>query len=437
MLYYSGYTTCWVYFKGNLRVCNIFNIKWICRTSTMDVNMLSPSQLKKYADVLLWGLEIAREEELKLHQSVLLRADLAAMPLVEILYAQILKKGAFPILHLNHPEAIQKTFYTLASDAQLDFVPYGEEELLANVQGLISIRAPRSLTHLQKVKAERLAYAAKSRVNLKNISNQREAEGKFSWCLTVYPTPELAAYANLTPEAYAKQVVKACYLDWKDPVGKWKETHGQVTAVKSWLNGLDIKTLEITGSGCDFSVGLGTKRQWLGISGRNIPSFEIFTSPDFTQTQGQYFANQPSLRDGNVVTDVRLEFKDGKVVKANAKSGVKYLHSQLAADTGASFIGEFSLTDKRFSKISAFMANTLYDENFGGRYGNCHVAIGSSYLNAFTGDAAPLKSADIEALGFNVSSIHWDLINTGAKTVTAVLKDGKRTVIYEDGRFTY
>ena len=399
--------------------------------------MLSPSQLKKYADVLLWGLEIAREQELKPGHSVLLRADLAAMPLVELLYAQILQKGAFPILRINHPEAIQKTFYTLANEAQLAFIPYGEEELTANVQGLISIRAPRSLTHLQKIKAEKLAYAAKARVNLKNISNQREAEGKFSWCLTVYPTPELAASAGLSPEAYAKQVVKACYLDQKDPVVKWKETFDQVTAVKNWLNGLNIKTLEISGAGCDFSVGLGEKRQWLGISGRNIPSFEIFTSPDFTKTQGKYFANQPSFRDGNIVTDVHLEFKDGKVVKAGAKTGAKYLNSQLCADAGASFIGEFSLTDKRFSKISAFMANTLYDENFGGRYGNCHVAIGSSYLNAFTGDAAELTSADVEALGFNVSSIHWDLINTGAKTVTAVLKNGKRAVIYENGEFTY
>ena len=399
--------------------------------------MLSTTQLKKYADVLLWGLEIARETKLAPGHSILVRADLAAMPLVEVLYAKLLEQGAHPILRLSAPENIQQTYYKLASEDQLAFIPYGEEELLGNVQGLISIRAPKSLTHLQKIKAEKLAYAAKAMVRLKNITNRREALGEYSWCLTIYPTPELAAYAGTTPEAYARQVVKACYLDVKDPVAKWRETYQEVTAVKSWLNGLNIKTLEVVGAGCDFSVGLGEKRQWLGISGRNVPSFEIFTSPDLNATRGHFFADQPSFRDGNIITDAHLEFRDGKVVRSRAKTGGGYLKSQLNADEGAGYVGEFSLTDKRFSKISAFMANTLYDENFGGRYGNCHVAVGSAYLNAYAGDCAALSAADIKALGFNSSSIHWDLINTGNKVVTAVLPGGKRTVIYENGMFKY
>lgn len=399
--------------------------------------MLSTTQLKKYADVLLWGLEIAREKKLAPGHGILIRADLAAMPLVEILYAKLLEQGAYPVLRLSAPETIQQTYFKLANEDQLGFVPYGEEELLSNIQGLISIRAPKSLTHLQKIKAEKLAYAAKAMVRLKNITNRREALGEYSWCLTIYPTTELAAYADMTPEAYVRQVVKACYLDAKDPVAKWRETYKEMTAVKNWLNGLNIKTLEVEGAGCHFSVGLGEKRQWLGISGRNIPSFEIFTSPDLHATRGHFFADQPSFRDGNIITDAHLEFKDGRAMRSKAKTGGGYLKSQLNADEGASYVGEFSLTDKRFSKISAFMANTLYDENFGGHYGNCHIAVGSAYLNAYAGDCATLNSADIKALGFNSSSIHWDLINTGNKMVTAVLPGGKRVVIYENGMFTY
>lgn len=399
--------------------------------------MLSKIQLKKYADILLWGLEIAREKQLVSGDSILLRADLAAMPLVETVYARLLEQGAYPILRLSAPESVQQTYFKLASEDQLDFIPYGEEELLSNIQGLISIRAPRSLTHLQKIKTEKLAYAARSVVKLKNITSQREAKGEYSWCLAVYPTPELAAYAGMTPSAYAQQVVKACHLNVKDPVATWQEIYREVTAVKSWLNGLNIKTLEVKGTGCDFSIGLGEKRQWLGISGRNMPSFEIFTSPDLRTTRGHFFADQPSFRDGNIITDVHLEFVNGRVVRASAKTGGRYLKAQLNADEGASHVGEFSLTDKRFSKISAFMANTLYDENYGGRYGNCHVALGSAYLNAYSGDCAALSPADIQSLGFNVSSIHWDLINIGNKTVTAILPGGKRTLIYEDGMFKY
>ncbi len=83
------------------------------------------------------------------------------------------------------------------------------------------------------------------------------------------------------------------------------------------------------------------------------------------------------------------------------------------------------------------MANTLYDENFGGPHGNCHVAVGSSYSDTFDGDPATLDGARKEALGFNDSALHWDLVNTEPKRVRARLADGRETTIYEDGQFRY
>ena len=104
-------------------------------------------------------------------------------------------------------------------------------------------------------------------------------------------------------------------------------------------------------------------------------------------------------------------------------------------DKGAAKLGEFSLTDKRFSRINEFMANTLFDENYGGKYGNCHIALGSSYSNTYTGDSKRLNRALKEKLGFNESALHWDLVNTEKKRVTAHLKNGKTVTIYENGRF--
>ncbi|MGE4553008.1 MAG: aminopeptidase, partial [Desulfovibrionaceae bacterium] len=94
-----------------------------------------------------------------------------------------------------------------------------------------------------------------------------------------------------------------------------------------------------------------------------------------------------------------------------------------------------SLTDRRFSRIDAFMANTLFDENFGGTYGNCHVAVGASYSDTYAGDQSELDGAAKERLGFNDSALHWDLVNTEPKTVTAELTDGSSLVIYENGEF--
>ncbi len=133
---------------------------------------------------------------------------------------------------------------------------------------------------------------------------------------------------------------------------------------------------------------------------------------------------------------VRLEFQDGKVINSSAKEGETFLRKQLALDQGASYLGEFSLTDKRFSRIDRFMAHTLYDENFGGPNGNSHVALGASYSDTYSSDSAELTADLKKELGFNDSALHWDLVNTEKKTVQACLFNGDKIKIYEDGRFT-
>ena len=132
-----------------------------------------------------------------------------------------------------------------------------------------------------------------------------------------------------------------------------------------------------------------------------------------------------------------MEFKNGRVVKADAEQGADFVRKMVAMDRGAAQIGEFSLTDRRFSKINKFMADILFDENLGGKYGNCHVAIGASYADTFSGPQSKLDKKMKEKLGFNDSSLHWDLINTENKRVTARLKDGSTQVVYEKGEFKY
>ncbi|HOX23158.1 MAG TPA: aminopeptidase, partial [Elusimicrobiales bacterium] len=177
------------------------------------------------------------------------------------------------------------------------------------------------------------------------------------------------------------------------------------------------------------------RRKFLGISGHNIPSFEIFTSPDWRGTRGVYYADFPSFMSGNYVQGVRLEFARGSAVKINARTGEAFVKKMLGMDAGASRLGEFSLTDSRFSKIDRFMADTLYDENYGGRCGNCHIAVGKAYADTFDGDTARLTSAAKEKLGFNHSALHWDLVNVEDKRVSATLKSGKNVSIYENGKF--
>jgi aminopeptidase len=246
----------------------------------------------------------------------------------------------------------------------------------------------------------------------------------------------LAKHANLSLKKYTQQIVTACFLNRKNPVMHWREVHRQAGSIKQWLNNLKIKSLRVESKNIDLIITPGECRKWVGISGHNIPSFEIFISPDWRGTEGIYYADQPSYRDGNYVKGIRIEFQKGAAVKINADQGGDFIRKQLTMDKGANKIGEFSLTDKRFSKINMFMANTLFDENYGGKFGNCHIALGSSYSNTFDGDPAKLNTIRKTKLGFNDSALHWDIVNTEKKTVTAQCASGKNIVIYENGQFT-
>ena len=400
--------------------------------------MFTNSQLQKYADVLIWALQAARRNgKFKKYDSVLLRTDMAAAPLAKAVYSKLLAQRYNVLLRWMAPEDFTTDFYQLADDKQLAYLPVGEKEIQGNINGLIALHAPLDLTHLKKVDPAKLAKSAVARKPVREILDAREQKGLFSWTLCNYPTAELAKRAGLSVKEYANQVARACFLNEKDPVKKWKEVTRQINEIGAWLSALPIKTLRVQTQHMDFEVLLGEKRRFIAGGGCNIPSFEIFTSPDWRGTRGVYFADLSSYRSGNYVKGVKLDFKNGRVIKADAEQGAEFVRKMLAMYKGASQIGEFSLTDRRFSKITKFMADILYDENFGGKYGNCHVAVGASYADTFAGPQSKLDKKAKEKLGFNDSSLHWDLINTENKTVTATLKNGTKKVVYENGQFKY
>lgn len=399
--------------------------------------MLNTVQLDRYAEVLVWGLTTARTQKFKKHDIILIRCDPPAMALGEKIFAKLMEMKMNPVLRLSGTPAIEKSFFELADSAQLTFKVPGDEALYASLNGGIYLNAPASLTHLSTIDPKRIGKAVISRKYLRDILDKREEEGAFGWTLCMYPTEELAKHAGMSIADYSGQIVKACLLNKTNPVEEWKTIYRSVAEIKKWLGSLKVKTFHIESASIDLEITPGEKRQWIGISGHNIPSFEIFLSPDWHGTRGVYYADQPSYRSGNLVKGVRLEFKNGSAVKIEADSGAEFTRQQLTMDKGANKVGEFSLTDKRFSKIDRFMANTLFDENFGGKYGNCHIAVGASYSDTYSGDPATLTKDKKERLGFNDSALHWDLVNTEPKRVTATLRDGKSVVIYENGLFKH
>ncbi|WP_320169385.1 aminopeptidase [Maridesulfovibrio sp.] len=397
--------------------------------------MLSKEQLEKYVDALWWGLTTARTKPYEKGDMILIRYEAEAQPLAEVMFRHLIEKGMNPVPRLSLSPDMEKSFYGLGNDDQLEFIAPGDKEFTDNLHGLIVLLAPASLTHLAEVDPSRMGKCAVARKVLRDIMEVREQKGELGWTLCSYPTKAMAESAGLSIEEFTAQIVKACYLDEEDPAACWNGVFEKAAEVKSWLNGLGIESYRVVTEDMDLVVKHGELRQWIGVSGHNIPSFELFISPDWRGTSGVYYADQPSFRSGNYVEGVRLVFEDGVATQISAKEGEEFVKKQLAMDIGASRLGEFSLTDRRFSRIDKFMANTLYDENYGGEFGNCHVAVGASYADTYAGDQEELDESRKDELGYNTSALHWDLVNTQDKTVYARLKDGSEVVIYKSGEF--
>lgn len=398
---------------------------------------MNRKQLERYAEVLLWGMKTARSGRFKKNDIIQIRYHLPAVKLAEILYARLVSMGMNVVQRAELTSDMELSFYNFSTNRQLAFQLPGDKVLYENLNGSIFIHAPESITHLGSVAPEKIGKAAVARKYLRDILTKREEQGTFGWTLCTFPTEEQAKHAGISIKAYSDQIVRACFLNKPSPVNEWQTIYKQAVAIKNRLNRMAVKHYHIESKNIDLEIVPGEMRKWIGISGHNIPSFELFISPDWRGTKGVYYANQPSYRSGNYVKGVRLEFKKGAVVKIDADTGKEFVIKQLAMDKGANRLGEFSLTDKRFSRINRFMANTLFDENFGGRFGNCHVALGSSYSDTFKGDPKTLTPKRKEKLGFNDSALHWDLVNTENKRVTAHLSNGKKVCIYEGGEFKF
>lgn len=347
---------------------------------------------------------------------------------------EVLKSGGHPIIRLL-PTGFEKDFFSLASDDQLSFFPkpfYQEKAKLIDHQ--VGIIADVDPLELKDTDPKKLMLARNARKPYRDWLNEKEVQNKFTWTLALWGVEAKAKEVGLSMKEYWQQIISACFLDEDDPIAKWREIQKMQKDILEKLNAMEMDTLEIKGPDIDLKVRLGADRIWQGGSGRNIPSFEFFTSPDWRGTEGWVQFNQPLYRYGNILKNVRLEFSKGLVTKAHAETGNDLLQEMLKTQN-ANKIGEYSLTDKRMSRITHVMAETLFDENIGGPFGNTHLAVGMSYKDCYRGDETKLSEKDWEDRGFNDSAEHTDIISTTDRTATATLTNGSKVVIYQDGMF--
>nr|WP_203529322.1 aminopeptidase [Pseudodesulfovibrio sp. JC047] len=396
---------------------------------------MSQVDLENYAEVLVWALAQSREKPLKNKDIVLIRYDIPGLALTEAVYSRLMDMHLMPVAMAMPSPYMEMERYLNSSYSQLLFQQPGLSELYSHVAGIITILAPEDLTHLQTVDPRTIAEGRRSDDLNRQILQRRKQAGVLGWTTCLYPTEALATASGMTLEEYATALTRACWLNMPSPVKEWKRLQREIQGVCDWLGSMDISSLHVESENINLKVPVGNNRQFVGVSGGNIPGYEIYFAPDARAVEGTYYADQPSLRYGHLVIGASLDFSEGIAARVESERGQVFLQDQMYSDAGARRVGEFSLTDTRFSRVDRFMAHTLLDENFGGETGNCHIALGGAVVESFSGPSELLTPELEDELGFNRSDMHWDLVNTQPKRVTAWCRSGSSSMIYENGQF--
>lgn len=284
------------------------------------------------------------------------------------------------------------------------------------------------------------AKAAAFPVEEVTIARQAIFGQQLRWTVVAAPNPGWARQVFGEPdvERLWEAVATAMRLDDADPVASWQERNAELAARGHALDALDLAEVHYRSPGTDLTVGLMPDSRWTGGGGDdpdgftfmpNIPSEEVFTSPDRRRADGTISLTKPVIISGQVVEGLRVTFSGGRITDVTAASGTDVVLAQLGTDEGARSLGEVSLVDRdsRIAKAGILFHNTLFDENAA-----CHVAWGQSFPFAVAGGLAKSDQERYE-IGLNRSAVHTDVVIGGdGMTVTGTGPKGTVEIIRDD-----
>lgn len=302
---------------------------------------------------------------------------------------------------------------------------------------------PKLMDDIDKNKlSEAAIFSRKS----KPLYKQRQLNNEIVWCIACVATKKRAeAMFENADDALDKlweAIFDACYINNKNPEQAWNTFIEETKKKTEILNKLKIKELHYTNNlGTDLTITLLENSIWNGAGEKtkngqefiaNIPTQEVFTTPDRLGTNGIVYSSKPLIYNGGFINDFFIEFKEGKVINYGAKEGKEILKGIIESDENACYLGEVALVDYNspISTSKLIHYETLYDEN-----ASCHLALGSGFIECVKGADGKTKEELLE-LGFNYSDNHVDfMIGSEDLTIMAKTFDGKEIQIFKDGNF--
>ncbi|MEE0967959.1 MAG: aminopeptidase [Clostridia bacterium] len=293
-------------------------------------------------------------------------------------------------------------------------------------------------------------YSAAMGAKMKVVKPYRDKmDNKYQWCIAAVPGKAWAKKlfpGERTSVAVEKlwEAILTASRAMEDPISAWEEHNKDLAKRCEYLNGLGIEKLHYTSSnGTDFTVGLMPESKFAGggeytLGGDyynpNIPSEEVFTSPDKNTAEGIVYSSKPLSYNGQLIENFSIRFHEGKAVECRAEKNEDLLNKMISMDKGAAYLGECALIayNSPINNLGITFFNTLFDEN-----ASCHLALGRGFTECIK-DYDKYTMEECFELGLNDSIIHEDfMIGSNDLDIVAYTRDGREVQIFKNGNWAF
>ena len=298
---------------------------------------------------------------------------------------------------------------------------------------------------MKDIESKKLKIASTHSLQTRKTYREKQENNQIDWCIAAVSTEEWGKLVfpdkENSYELLWDAIFEICLINAENPELEWTNKMNENHQMCKKLTNLNIKELHYkSNNGTNLTIVLPNNAVWCGGSSRikgrdpivNMPTEEVFTTPNKYKTNGVVYTSLPLVHSGITINDIMLEFKDGKIVNYDASSGKEELKNIIEIDEEASMLGEVALVDinSKISKTNILFYETLYDEN-----ASCHIAVGRGFKECIK-DAENMTEKDLEKLGYNKSQNHVDMM-IGTKDLNIIAKtyDGKEIEIFKNGSF--
>jgi aminopeptidase len=384
-------------------------------------------RLERYAELAVRvGANVQEGQEVFVHAMV------EHTELGRALVRQAWQAGASYVHLVYQDDHLRKARIELGPDSALTYSPPWEVRMTQDSSGNAQLGTtgrpePELLADLD---GERVGRAIQ--LEIAEIVQRQHRENTVNWCGVGAPNEGWARQVFGEPdvERLWEKVAFCMRLDEPDPVAAWQAHLARLDARAAALTALHPDAIRYRGPGTDLTVGLIPSARWGSARFRtsggidyvaNMPTEEIFTTPDSRRAEGTIRSSLPLSLNGQIIRGLEFTFEGGRIVGVEAETGADFIRSQIASNANADRLGELALVtrESRVGQSGTLFFDTLFDEN-----ATCHIAYGMGLAYAFEGEPDERT---------NVCNIHVDfMVGAPELEVDAVLADGTEVPLIRD-----